>query len=116
VSSAASHPESFVTVRLGWRKRDSMKAIWRDTTIAESDEVLVVDGFRYFPPDSVRRMHLRESSTRSTCPWKGVARYYDIQVGGEVNHDAAWTYVTPSDAARDIAGYVAFWRGVEFVD
>jgi uncharacterized protein (DUF427 family) len=81
--------------------------------IAESDATRVVEGNHYFPPDSVRRELLRESATHTTCPWKGVASYYDVVAGGKVNADAAWTYPDPKPAAAEIRGYVAFWRGVE---
>ena len=88
------------------------KAVWNGTVIAESDRTKVVEGNQYFPPDSVRRAHLRESSTHTTCPWKGVASYYDVVVGDEVNKDAAWYYPETKEAANDIRGYIAFWRGV----
>ena len=88
------------------------KAMWNGTVIAESDRTKVVEGNQYFPPDSVRRAHLRESSTHTTCPWKGVASYYDVVVGSEVNKDAAWYYPETKEAATDIRGYIAFWRGV----
>lgn len=90
-----------------------MKAIWRDEVIADSDRTIVVEGNHYFPPESVRRDRLRESPTHTTCPWKGLASYYDIVVGGETNKDAAWYYPEPKEAARQIRGYVAFWKGVE---
>ncbi len=89
------------------------KAIWRGTTIAESDDTVVVEGNHYFPRESVRDEYLRDSSTHTTCPWKGVASYYDIVVNGATNKDAAWYYPQPKEAAREIEGRVAFWRGVE---
>jgi uncharacterized protein (DUF427 family) len=88
------------------------KAVWNGAVIAESDRTRVVEGNHYFPPDSVRREHLRETATHTTCPWKGVASYYDVVVGNEVNRDAAWYYPETKDAANDIRGYIAFWRGV----
>jgi len=89
------------------------KAVWKGVVIAESDRCLEIEGNQYFPPESVRPGHLRESATHTTCPWKGVASYYDVVVGGEVNRDAAWYYPTPKAAANSIAGYVAFWHGVQ---
>jgi uncharacterized protein (DUF427 family) len=89
------------------------RAIWKGTVIAESERCIEVEGNRYFPPESVHREHLRESATHTTCSWKGVASYYDILVGGDANRDAAWYYPTPLPAAKEIQGYVAFWRGVE---
>lgn len=90
-----------------------MQAIWRNTVIAESADTVVVEGNHYFPPDSVRREHFKPSATHTTCHWKGEASYYDIVVGDEVNRDAAWYYLTPKDAAKQIEGRVAFWKGVE---
>ena len=89
-----------------------MKAIWRGTVLAESDNTTVVEGNHYFPPESVKREYLKESDTHTTCPWKGLASYYSAEVGGEVNRDAAWTYPHPKPAAKEIKDYVAFWRGV----
>ncbi|KER10500.1 MAG: hypothetical protein HY22_04660 [[Candidatus Thermochlorobacteriaceae] bacterium GBChlB] len=92
-----------------------MKAIWKDTIIAESDATLVVEGNHYFPPDALKREFVKESATHTTCSWKGVASYYDITVNGETNKDAVWYYPAPKDAAKNIAGYVAFWKGVKVV-
>jgi uncharacterized protein (DUF427 family) len=88
------------------------RATWKGAVIAESDTFEVVEGNVYFPPGAVRREHLRESATHTTCAWKGVASYYDVVVGGEKNADAAWYYPAPSEAARKIKDHVAFWRGV----
>ena len=93
-----------------------MRAIWKGQTIAESAETVVVEGNHYFPPDSVRREHLRESRRRTTCPWKGEAHYYDVVVGDEANRNAAWAYPEPKEAATHITDHVAFWKGVEVVD
>jgi uncharacterized protein (DUF427 family) len=81
--------------------------------LAESDDTVVVEGNHYFPADSIRREHFRESETHTVCPWKGTASYYDVVVDGEVNRDAAWYYPQPKDAAREIKDRVAFWRGVK---
>jgi uncharacterized protein (DUF427 family) len=80
--------------------------------LAESDQGIVVEGNYYFPADSVHHEHLRETGTHTTCPWKGVASYYDVMVDGRVNRDAAWYYPRAKAAAKHIQGYVAFWRGV----
>ncbi|HYO62093.1 MAG TPA: DUF427 domain-containing protein [Pyrinomonadaceae bacterium] len=89
-----------------------MKATWRGAVLAESDDTVVVENNHYFPADSINREHFRESATHTTCPWKGVASYYDVVVGGEVNRDAAWYYPETKAAAKNIEGRVAFWRGV----
>lgn len=90
------------------------KAIWDDTVLAEAppERVQRVEGNVYFPPDTLHRQYLRESETHTVCPWKGTASYYDVVVDRQVNPDAAWYYPQPKDAARAIAGHVAFWRGV----
>ena len=92
-----------------------MRAIWRGHTIADSDDTVVVEGNHYFPAGAVRRELLHDSDMHTTCPWKGVASYYDVVVDGEVNKDAAWYYPEPKEAASNIQGRVAFWRGVEVV-
>ena len=88
------------------------RAVWNGTVIAESDDTIIVEGNHYFPPDAVDREFVAESSRHSVCPWKGTASYYDLIVGGERNPAAAWYYPNPSDAVPQIAGRVAFWRGV----
>ncbi len=90
-----------------------MKAIWNGVVLAESEKTVVVEGNHYFPPGSVNHEYLEESSTHSTCPWKGEASYYNISVGGKENRDAAWFYPDPKQAASKIKDHVAFWRGVE---
>jgi uncharacterized protein (DUF427 family) len=89
-----------------------MKATWKGAVLAESDDTVVVEGNHYFPAESIRREHFKESATHTTCPWKGLASYYDVVVDGEVNADAAWYYPEPKEAAREIKDRVAFWRGV----
>ena len=89
-----------------------MRATWKGAVLAESEETVVVEGNHYFPAESLRREHFRESGTHTVCSWKGEASYYDVVVGGEVNADAAWYYPEPSDAAKQIKDRVAFWRGV----
>lgn len=89
------------------------KAIWNGVTLAESDNCVVVEGNQYFPADAIKREYFKESSTHTTCPWKGEASYYSIEVDGKVNKDAAWYYPTPKDAAKEIKDHVAFWRGVK---
>jgi len=89
-----------------------MKATWNDTVIAESDDTVVVEGNHYFPRDSIKPEFFRESDLTSVCPWKGDAAYFDVVVGDSVNADAAWHYDAPKDAAKQITGHVAFWKGV----
>jgi uncharacterized protein (DUF427 family) len=93
-----------------------MKAIWQDVVLAHSDKTVVIEGNHYFPPESIKREFFRESPTHTTCPWKGVASYYNIEVNEKANQDAAWYYPEPKEAAKPIANYVAFWRGVEITE
>jgi len=89
-----------------------MRAIWNGTVIAESDDTVVVENNHYFPASSVVEGVLRPSDTHSVCPWKGTASYYSLEVDGQVNTDAVWYYPEPKDAAKEITGHVAFWKGV----
>jgi uncharacterized protein (DUF427 family) len=89
-----------------------MKAIWNGRVIAESDDTVVVEGNHYFPPESVDASVVRPSATHSVCPWKGTASYWTLEVDGRTNPDAAWYYPEPKDAAAQIRGGVAFWKGV----
>ena len=82
------------------------KAVWNNMVLADSDKVIVVEGNVYFPPNSVKREHLRNSETHTTCPWKGTASYYNIVVGNKENKDAAWYYPEPKPAANYIKNYV----------
>jgi uncharacterized protein (DUF427 family) len=89
-----------------------MKAIWNGQIIAESNDTVVVEGNHYFPAESVNAEYLRESATHTTCPWKGEASYHSLEVDGQKNPDAAWFYPAPKDAAKQITGRIAFWKGV----
>jgi uncharacterized protein (DUF427 family) len=92
-----------------------VKAIWNGTLIAQSQDTVVVEGNHYFPLASVDSALLEPSAHTSTCPWKGTANYYTLNVGGERNPNAAWFYAEPKNAARQIKGRVAFWKGVSVV-
>ena len=93
-----------------------MKAIWNGETIAESNDTIVVENNHYFPKDSVNADYLEDSSTHTTCPWKGKASYYSLSVDGKTNTDAAWYYPDPKPAASQIKDYVAFWKGVQVTE
>ena len=89
------------------------KAIWNGAVLAESDRCEVVEGNYYFPPESINQQYFKESDKHTTCPWKGVASYYDVVVEGQVNKDAAWYYPATKEAAQNIKDYTAFWKGVK---
>lgn len=88
-------------------------ATWNGVVIAESDQIVEVEGNAYFPLESVKPGVLTTSDSHTTCPWKGEASYYTVVAGGKQNPDAAWYYPTPKDAAAQIKGRVAFWKGVQ---
>ncbi|HTD89681.1 MAG TPA: DUF427 domain-containing protein [Burkholderiales bacterium] len=93
-----------------------MKAIWNGAVIADSNDTVIVEGNHYFPENAVKQEYLSPSDHTSVCPWKGMANYYSINVAGELNKDAAWYYAAPKQAAAQIKGRIAFWRGVQVVD
>ena len=88
------------------------EAVWNGVVLAKSDQVQIVEGNVYFPPHSLNMQYFRPADTRTVCAWKGEAHYYDIEVEGKVNPDAAWYYPSPHPAAANIRDHVAFWRGV----
>jgi len=92
---------------------DAMEARWNDTVIASSDDIVKLEGNAYFPAAALNPAHVRPSMHRSVCGWKGEAHYYDVVVGDQVNANAAWFYPEPKDAAAEIKGRVAFWKGVQ---
>ena len=89
------------------------QAIWNNIVIAESDQTIEIEGNHYFPADTIKEQYFKNNDTHTTCAWKGVASYYDIEVNGQTNKDAAWFYPEVSQMAKTIKGYVAFWKGVE---
>lgn len=90
-----------------------MKAIWNGKVIAESDDIINVEGNAYFPPESINKEYFKPSETHSVCPWKGTASYYTLEVDGKENGDAAWYYPNAKSLAKGIENRVAFWKGVE---
>jgi len=93
-----------------------MKALWNGQVIAESDDIVMVDGNPYFPEESIKKEFFVDSETHTECHWKGTASYYSITVNGETNLDAAWYYPETSDLAKSIKGRIAFWNGVEVLN
>jgi uncharacterized protein (DUF427 family) len=93
-----------------------VKALWNGEIIAESDDTIIIEGNHYFPPESVKMEYLEPSQTTTTCYWKGLAHYFTVHVREKENADAAWTYPEPKPAAKEIKGYIAFWKGVEIIE
>ncbi|MBK9136989.1 MAG: DUF427 domain-containing protein [Betaproteobacteria bacterium] len=93
-----------------------MKAIWKGTVVAESDDTVLVEGNHYFPAAAVKSQYLLPSNTKTMCSWKGQASYHTLFVDGDALPDGAWTYPDPKDAATEIKGRIAFWKGVQVVE
>jgi uncharacterized protein (DUF427 family) len=93
-----------------------MKAVWNNQIIAESNDTIIVENNHYFPRRSVNAQYLKPSTTHTTCPWKGLASYYTLDVNNQENKDAAWYYPDPKDAAKNIKDYIAFWKGVKITE
>lgn len=92
------------------------KATWNGTVLAESDKTVVVERNHYFPQDSINKEYFLESDKHTFCPWKSTANYYNIEVNGEVNKDAAWYYLSAKEKAKNFENYLAFWGGVKVQD
>jgi uncharacterized protein (DUF427 family) len=90
-----------------------MKATWNGTVIAESSDTVLVEGNHYFPESALKREYISFSNHKTSCPWKGQASYYTLNVDGNVNTDAVWYYADPKPEAAQIRGRVAFWKGVK---
>jgi len=90
-----------------------MKATWNNQTLAESEDTIVIENNHYFPAGSIKKEFFKPSDKHTICSWKGEASYYTLEVDGKKNEDAAWYYPNPKEAATEIKGYVAFWRGVK---
>lgn len=90
-----------------------MKAIWNNTIIAESDDIVIVENNCYFPSESVKMEYLKKNGGTYTCPWKGICDYYDVTVDGKTSTNGAWMYPNPTDLAQKVKGRFAFWQGVE---
>jgi hypothetical protein len=95
---------------------ENMKAIWNNEILANSSATILVEGNHYFPPSSLNMQFFKQSEKQTVCPWKGTANYYNLEVNNQLNKDAAWFYLAPKSAANNIAGYVAFWKGVQVTD
>lgn len=89
------------------------RAIWNNKVIAESEHTIIIENNHYFPHDKINAMYFSKSDTHTTCPWKGEASYYTLNVDGKENPDAAWYYPETSEMAKSIKNYVAFWKGVQ---
>lgn len=83
-------------------------------TVAESSRprVLRERGLRpryYLPPADVRTDLLTPSDSSTSCPFKGAARYWSLQVGERTYPDLVWSYSAPIEDRADIAGLLCFY-------
>jgi uncharacterized protein (DUF427 family) len=97
------------------------KATWNGKVLAQSNETIEIEENHYFPQNSIKKEFFKENNKHSTCPWKGIANYYDVTVDGTVNEGAAWFYPSPLKGAiekvgKDFSNYVAFWKGVQIIE
>lgn len=92
-----------------------MKAIYNNQIIAESNDIVTIEGNAYFPIESLNQEYIKTSETTSVCPWKGTASYFSLEVDGKINKDAAWYYPQPKELAKGIKNRVAFWKGVNII-
>ena len=87
-----------------------MQAIFNGTVLAESDDIVMVDGNHYFPRQAMNREFFRDSRLTTVCGWKGTARYWDVVVGDHVITNVVWAYDTPKSDAENIRERFAFYR------
>ncbi len=82
--------------------------------LAESDTALVLEetgmpARYYLPREDVRTEYLQATDTHTTCPFKGEASYWSVQVGDQVHKDLVWSYPEPIPSVAPIAGLLCFY-------
>ncbi len=85
------------------------RAIFNGSVIAESDDIVTVEGNAYFPISSLVAGVTTDSARTTVCPWKGTANYWNLSVDGVTADNAAWYYATPKAGAEQVSGRVAFY-------
>jgi uncharacterized protein (DUF427 family) len=84
-----------------------------ETIVDCKQAVLVFEAGRfpvyYFPREDVRMDLLVPTEHQTICSHKGTATYWSIKVGDKISENAAWSYVTPTPAAKEITGYISFY-------
>ena len=91
-----------------------MKAIWNGVVVAESDDIVTVEGEHYFPQAALKSEYTSFSNHR-TSDWKGQAYYQSLFVNGEMKANAVWHYPEPNESAANLKDRVAFTAGVAIV-
>lgn len=90
-----------------------MRATLDGREIAQSDDIVEVDGYRYFPREAVRTDWLEKAAKTDDdkrCP-HGV-QFYDIVLDGRRHPRAAWRYEAPRPAMAQVADRFGFWGDV----
>jgi len=82
--------------------------------VAESDRPVLLEETGlptryYLQREDVRTELLRPTDTQTTCPFKGHASYWSVEVGDTVHTDVVWSYETPIPDAEGIAGLMCFY-------
>ena len=111
LESHRSHHDSPIAPVASQDRTDAMKAVFNNVVLAESTDIVTVDGNPYFPRASMNQEFFKESSLTTVCGWKGTARYWDVVVDGQVLSNVVWSYDTPKPAAEEIRERFAFYRG-----
>lgn len=91
-----------------------VKAVLNGTIIAESSDTIIVENNYYFPKKDVKLNYMSPSDYHTTCPWKGKASYYDIEIDGKKYNNIAWYYPEPKKGAEMVKDRIAFWKEVKF--
>jgi len=86
------------------------KATVNGQVIADATSWEEVEGNVYFPPASLKKDLFSTTDLHTSCPWKGLASYYTIDVDGTKLENAAWYYPEPKTKAQHIKDYVAFYK------
>jgi uncharacterized protein (DUF427 family) len=84
-------------------------------TVASTDRPVLLDETGlptryYLPREDVRTELLRPTSHQSTCPFKGEASYWSVDVGSRVYDNVVWSYETPIPDAKEITGLMCFYN------
>ncbi len=87
---------------------------WRGRAIVDTANAVVLKEHTYPPVYYVPRadadMSVFERTTRqTTCPYKGVANYFSLHAGDDLDANAVWTYETPKPGVAEIEGFIAFY-------
>jgi uncharacterized protein (DUF427 family) len=83
--------------------------------LAESDRPVLLEETGlptryYLPREDVRTELLRATNSETTCPFKGQASYWSVEVDGEVHDDLVWSYQHPIPQAEGVRSLLCFYN------